>query len=118
MGEPVGCVALLRHGSSEGEDAGGDASTAPAVGWELAKLGVKLDFRRKGVATRLLEAVSRQVEEAAREGQAMYFEVRSGTSLGAEAQAFFQKIGFEESEQLSPEDSRRFVLRRGGGARG
>eukprot|EP00928_Gymnodinium_smaydae_P013379 TRINITY_DN14882_c0_g1_i2.p1 TRINITY_DN14882_c0_g1~~TRINITY_DN14882_c0_g1_i2.p1 ORF type:complete len:237 (-),score=58.22 TRINITY_DN14882_c0_g1_i2:196-906(-) len=95
--EPIGCVALIRRecgGEDNPEEAGGTMTN-----WELAMMGVKQSYRRKGVGRRMCEALFRQFGEADREGRPLTLEV---PTAAAESQAFFRRVSFEEAPEALP----------------
>mmetsp|Transcript_9818 Transcript_9818/g.25802 ORF Transcript_9818/g.25802 Transcript_9818/m.25802 type:complete len:248 (+) Transcript_9818:73-816(+) len=102
--EPLGCCVLLRTGEGAGDDAAQEEAVAPAT-WTLTKLGVEADSRRKGVGRRLFEALMRQFQEVAAEGQVLSAEVP--VAVGDAAEAFLRSVGFEEASVGT--EVRRFV---------
>uniref|UniRef100_A0A7S0FMM8 N-acetyltransferase domain-containing protein n=1 Tax=Pyrodinium bahamense TaxID=73915 RepID=A0A7S0FMM8_9DINO len=77
-------------------------SPGGAVAWELARLGVRPEHRRQGVATLLVEALLRQYVEVARPGDVLYVELPRNLEA---PRALFEGLGFEEvpfGEPLAP----------------
>jgi len=98
--EAAGCVALLKRSGVDAAEAFGGPEGATA--WELARLAVRREERRQGVATLLVESLLRQFGEVARPGDVLYLEQPRSQET---ALAFFERVGFEEvpfNEVLAP----------------
>lgn len=91
--KPVGCVAMRRRRP----EAEGEGEGVPTT-WEVIELGVAKANRRQGVGRLLVEALLRQYEEAAGEGEALTVEVPA-TFDGA--RAFLLKMGFQEEDNAA-----------------
>jgi len=88
--DAAGCVALVKRASVDAAEVLG--GPAGATAWELARLGVRQEQRRRGVGTMLVESLLRQFGEVARPGDVLYLEMPRSLEP---ALALFQRLGFE-----------------------
>jgi len=91
---PVGCVALYRRSISSDDG-------AVSYAWELAELAVRTSHRRQGVGNLLVDAVLRQIGEAAGPEDKAFLEIPSAFSQAAKP--LFVKTGFslETEEEIA-----------------